>query len=300
MEPMSAAALAAAMAFREAIISKDNEKVLQKYEAYANANTTSANTTSTNVKMAKATSCTAIIIHPTHSKGILSSIMPTLKSVRQIVQAHLPNGPRIINLKQNTHNPTNVGVLLWRSGIALGAYIGKELHEKRLDFTNKRVIELGCGCAPIASIVAGEYGASQSLATDNDEEVLKLATYNVRKNSIGVGVPVQVERFDWGDENQIKSLLGEEENKESTSFNVILAADVIYWEGAHKVLCESLLKLGDETTIMFIAYQLRMFAYEGTFFKDMLPAYGIESEIVWTGDEHRVQIVKCKRRKCNV
>ena len=53
MEPMSAAALAAAMAFREAIISKDNEKVLQKYEAYANANTTSANTTSTNVKIGK-------------------------------------------------------------------------------------------------------------------------------------------------------------------------------------------------------------------------------------------------------
>ena len=235
---------------------------------------------------------TALIVHPTHSKGILSSIIPTLRAYRQIV-LELPNGPRIISLKQGTDHQ-NVGVLLWRSGIAVSAYLGNEIRNSRLAMSNKRVIELGCGCSPLVSMVAAEYGAKTVVATDYDAEVLQLAALNVRKNSINVGVQVEVAELKWGNQEQISSVLGG--GGDEKYYDYVFAADVMYAPQTHDVLVETMLKLGNEQTMYYIGYQVRLHAFEGNFFKELLPANGFSCDIVWTGDENRVRIVRCQRR----
>ena len=248
---------------------------------------------STATVAATATS-TAIIVHPTHSKGLLSSIIPTLRAVRQVVLPYLPNGPRIVSLHQGTDH-LNVGVLLWRSGIAMSMYLGKEIHEQRMTMTNKRVLELGCGCSPLVSMVAAAYGA-HAVATDYDSEVLSLATLNVRKNHIGTGKRVQVASLKWGEEDQIQAILGCNLTTGTTPFDYVFAADVMYAPQTHNVLIETMIKVGNDNTIYYIGYQNRFNAHESTFFKTLLPTNGFVCDVVWTGDEDRVSIVRCVRK----
>jgi predicted nicotinamide N-methyase len=257
----------------------------------AAATTTTTTTTTTHSSSFKtpATS-TAIIVHPTHSKGILSSIIPTFRAERQVVLPFLPNGPRIITLRQGTDHQ-NVGVLLWRSGIAMSIYLGKEIQEKRIDVSNKSCVELGCGCSPLVSLVASEYGASQSIATDYNSDVLNLASLNIRKNYIGTGNVVAVSLLKWGENEHIQNIL---KNKDKP-FDYVFAADVMYAPHTHDVLIETMLKLSHLKTVFYIGYQVRLHAFEGIFFKELLPSNGFSCEIVWTGDKNRVHIVRCQR-----
>ena len=247
-------------------------------------------------KLKPATS-TAIILHPTHSTlSDSNSLVKSLPKERHIILDFLPGGARTITLEQGS-NHINVGVLLWRSGIAMGKFLSREVQTHRISFTNKRVIELGCGCFQLASIVAAEFGADV-ICTDGDHEVLKLARSNIKRNSLpdtNTGVLIQVREFQWNNSVQIQRLRGSEDK----AFDVICAADVIYYQQGHKDLANSLYLLSKEDTVIFLGYENRQHDFENVFFSSVLPSFGFVCEIVWCGvegDAKKVQIYKVTRK----
>ena len=82
------------------------------------------------------------------------------------------------------------GSCLWSCGFLLGECLWQGLVPVR----GKRVIELGCGCAAIPSIVAAHLGArGRVVATDLVSEVLDACVWNTSEHE------VEVRRLDWSE-----------------------------------------------------------------------------------------------------
>ena len=224
-------------------------------------------------------SCTDIIVHPTHEHGLLSCIVPTLTPQRDVVLTFLPGGPRILQVRQDVNNADNVGQLLWRSGVSLASWLGKQATSTTI-FKGQRVLELGCGCAPLVSIVAAEWGAECALATDGDEAVIALAEENLLKNTRAQNVACAP--LKWGDCPQMEKL--RRQHGGDDGFDIIVAADVIYFEGGHKPLVETMITMGSRQTVYYLAFQKRLHSFEGEFFSKLLPECGFKCEAVWAGD----------------
>ena len=214
--------------------------------------------------------CTALIVHPTHKRGILSAICRNLHSQREIVLTGLPVGPKIITLMQgeDTHID-EVGQLVWQSGIALANYLGCLASDSnRYRWTGKRVCELGCGGSPLSSMVLGAWGAGLAVATDGQASVLSLANKNVTQNyyrmcgSKEIDIkPGQVvcECLKWGDVEEIERLKA----RAGGPFDLVCAADVIYYASGHDALLQTLSMLGGSTTEYYLAFKQRLHAFEG-------------------------------------
>ena len=118
--------------------------------------------------------------------------------------------------------------VLWRSGVALA----REL--EGLPLAGRRVVELGCGLA-VPSIAAARAGASV-LATDESGEALALAARNAAAN----GVRIETAHVDWAEPGALI---------ERASFDLALAADVLYERGAVGVLLSLLPRLTPEALV---------------------------------------------------
>ena len=86
----------------------------------------------------------------------------------------------------------------------------------------------------------------------------------------------------WGDRAQMARLRGQHAGKDG--FDIVVAADVIYFEGAHKALIETLITMGSSRTVYYLAFQKRLHNFEGAFFSELLPKAGFAFEEVWSGD----------------
>ena len=75
------------------------------------------------------------------------------------------------------------GVAVWNSGILLTRLLDKINCIDSSIFKGKTVLELGCG-AGLASIALAKFDAALVLATDANEEVLKLAQQNFELNNV--------------------------------------------------------------------------------------------------------------------
>jgi predicted nicotinamide N-methyase len=112
--------------------------------------------------------------------------------------------------------------VLWRSGVALA----RELDGERL--RGFRVVELGCGLgAP--SLAAARAGAS-ALATDESTETLELVERSARAN----GLRLETAAVDWASPDALL---------ERASFDLVLAADVLYERPAVALLLSLLPRL---------------------------------------------------------
>ena len=115
--------------------------------------------------------------------------------------------------------------VLWRSGVALA----RELDGAPL--RGLRVVELGCGLA-LPSLVAARGGAV-ALATDGCPEALDLVARNAGAN----GLSVETARVDWADAGALAA---------RGTFDLVLAADVLYERRAAGALLSLLPRLGQE------------------------------------------------------
>jgi predicted nicotinamide N-methyase len=115
--------------------------------------------------------------------------------------------------------------VLWRSGVALA----RELDGVELQ--GRRVVELGCGLA-VPSLAAARAGAVV-LATDASEEALDLVTRNADANDVHVETAV----VDWAKP---------EELVERGTFDLVLAADVLYERASVAPLLALLPRLAPE------------------------------------------------------
>ena len=235
---------------------------------------------------------TAIIVHPTFEKGILSAIIPSFQKERNIVIDFCKKRPQLYLIRQGERGSSdNVGLVSWPSGIYLAKYFASM---KPDTFKNANVIEIGCGCCPLPSMVLAELGANV-VATDGYSSVLNLSRENIHINwsrnlhDPGSKIP-ETRLLEWGENDAVNQL------SRTKSFDYIVAADVIYYEKVHTKLITTLSKLSHAGTRIFIAFQIRLHAFEGTFFTEKLPASGFSSSVVWTsGTEPQVKIAEIRK-----
>jgi predicted nicotinamide N-methyase len=118
--------------------------------------------------------------------------------------------------------------VLWRSGVALA----EEVAEAEL--SGRRVIELGCGLG-LPGIAAARAGASVT-AVDQEPEAIELLERNAALN----GVEVEARVGDWNDPVALAA---------RGPFDLVLAADVLYEQGAAAALATALPGLAPEAWI---------------------------------------------------
>lgn len=118
-------------------------------------------------------------------------------------------------------NTYGTGATVWPASIVLCKYM--ELHPLLL--VNKSVVDLGAGTG-VTSVVAAMLGAKSVMCTDGCDKVVELARSNVNRvcaaaaagataTSIGLGYPIDVCQYWWGD------------GTIPTKCNVILVADCV-------------------------------------------------------------------------
>jgi predicted nicotinamide N-methyase len=114
---------------------------------------------------------------------------------------------------------------LWPSALALADVVAAR------DVDGLAVLELGCGLG-LPSLVAARGGA-RVLATDWADDALALLRANATRN----GVRLETRRFDWREQGELGT------------FDLVLAADVLYERRYVDVLAELLPRLGGEVLI---------------------------------------------------
>jgi len=114
---------------------------------------------------------------------------------------------------------------LWPSALALADVVAGR------DVAGLDVLELGCGLG-LPSLVAGRDGA-RVLATDWADEALALLRANASCN----GVALETRRLDWREPGELGT------------FDLVLAADVLYERRYVDVLAELLPRLGREVLL---------------------------------------------------
>ncbi|XP_073305690.1 uncharacterized protein [Primulina huaijiensis] len=122
--------------------------------------------------------------------------------------------------KEYQHTCTSTGLMLWESA-RLMAYV---LATNQEIVSGKRVLELGCGCSGICSMIAAR-SANLVVATDGDTKVLKFLTENVSSNLESPFLDtLHTRKLEWGNETDIEAI----RKLNRKRFDVIIGTDVTY------------------------------------------------------------------------
>eukprot|EP00285_Hemiselmis_virescens_P015702 CAMPEP_0173402670 /NCGR_PEP_ID=MMETSP1356-20130122/54610_1 /TAXON_ID=77927 ORGANISM="Hemiselmis virescens, Strain PCC157" /NCGR_SAMPLE_ID=MMETSP1356 /ASSEMBLY_ACC=CAM_ASM_000847 /LENGTH=184 /DNA_ID=CAMNT_0014363051 /DNA_START=74 /DNA_END=624 /DNA_ORIENTATION=- len=144
-----------------------------------------------------------------------------------------------------------LGSSAWASSYALARFLEGWDVESYLPkgFT---CMELGCGVG-LPGICAAMLGASSVELTDK-EEALPIAQANVAANKLSS--LVEVRELDWA------------ESPLTTTYDLVLAADVVYEVKCHQPLLRALLGSTKPGSIVLVAYKQRV-ASDGDFWKEV-------------------------------
>ena len=143
---------------------------------------------------------------------------------------------------------------------------------------NRRVLELGCGCA-LPSIVAAQMGAKVVVATDRST-VLGCAERNVALSrrrfeadgAMTFGVPIAVQALDWTDPEELNrvammshsdsghGLDPHDVQGDDDHFDLIMGADLVYDEQVFDALVAVLERLTGPHTVILLAGKRRYVA----------------------------------------
>ncbi|KAL6502037.1 hypothetical protein OROGR_027170 [Orobanche gracilis] len=122
--------------------------------------------------------------------------------------------------REHQHTCTSTGLMLWESA-QLMAWI---LAANQGIVSRKRVLELGCGCGGICSMVAVR-SANLVVATDGDTKALDLLTENLASNLERPFLDsLTVRKLEWGNKNDIEAIKRVNEK----GFDIIIGTDVTY------------------------------------------------------------------------
>ncbi|KAK9131239.1 hypothetical protein Sjap_011726 [Stephania japonica] len=133
--------------------------------------------------------------------------------------------------KDYQHTCKSTGLMLWESARLM--YV--VLAENPSIVARRRVLELGCGCSGICSMIAARY-ADLVVATDGDAKVLDLLNQNVSLNlEESVLHKLVTRRLEWGNKDDIQEI----KQINSNGFEVIIGTDVVYVAEAISPLFET-------------------------------------------------------------
>ncbi|KAE9599818.1 putative tRNA(Thr) (cytosine(32)-N(3))-methyltransferase [Lupinus albus] len=122
--------------------------------------------------------------------------------------------------KEYQHTCKSTGLMLWESARLMASVLA----ENPNIVAGKRVLELGCGCGGICSMIAASY-ANQVVATDGDAFALDLLAKNVASNIEALLLSkLTTKVLEWGNKDHIESL----KEISDRGFDVIIGTDVTY------------------------------------------------------------------------
>ncbi|GKV03643.1 hypothetical protein SLEP1_g15916 [Rubroshorea leprosula] len=122
--------------------------------------------------------------------------------------------------KEYQHTCKSTGLMLWESARLMGAVLARNPSI----VAGKRVLELGCGCSGICSMVAVR-SADIVVATDGDQKALELLYQNITSNlSPPLLTKLTSHRLEWGNKDQIQAV----KDTNNEGFEVIIGTDVTY------------------------------------------------------------------------
>lgn len=122
--------------------------------------------------------------------------------------------------KEYQHTCKSTGLMLWESAHLMAAVLARN----PTIVAGKRVLELGCGCGGICSMVAA-VSADLVVATDGDPKALDLLAQNVTANLKPPFLSKLItKRLEWGNRDHREAI--KEDNNEG--FEVIFGTDVSY------------------------------------------------------------------------
>ncbi|GCC35812.1 EEF1A lysine methyltransferase 3-like [Chiloscyllium punctatum] len=146
---------------------------------------------------------------------------------------------------------------VWEAGVALCQYFQKE----KINFTSKKVIELGSGTG-IVGILATLLGGDVTM-TDKPNILKQI------ENNVSINIPtacqhrVKVRALTWG----------EDQTKFPTAYDIILGSDIVYSSVSYPALLETFRYLARQGATIYLATEIRKSNDSTYFHEKLLPQY---------------------------
>ncbi|KAL0323740.1 UNVERIFIED_CONTAM: putative methyltransferase C3H7.11 [Sesamum calycinum] len=122
--------------------------------------------------------------------------------------------------REYQHTCTSTGLMLWESARLMASVLAANQEI----VAGKTVLELGCGCGGICSMVAAR-SANLVVATDGDTKALDLLTENIASNLKSPPLDsLKVKKLEWGNGNDIGAI----KQLNEKGFDIIIGTDVTY------------------------------------------------------------------------
>ncbi|XP_067894489.1 EEF1A lysine methyltransferase 3-like [Heterodontus francisci] len=170
-------------------------------------------------------------------------------------------------LKITTFRRASLGLsaYVWTPGIVLCQYF----HDEKIDFTGKKVLELGSGTG-IVGILAVLLGGDVTMT--DIPEVLKQIDHNVAAN-----IPVTSKS-----RSKVRALLwGTDQHNFPSDFDYILGSDIVYCPSYFPALIETLLHCCNEKTTIYLSTNMPARKGSENFHQELIPMK-FNSEIIHT------------------
>ncbi|GER35402.1 methyltransferase [Striga asiatica] len=156
------------------------------------------------------------------SEGMALEMFDISSSREEIVELSINNLLFKIKVlsKEYQHTCTSTGLMLWESARLMASILAANPGI----IARKKVLELGCGCVGICSMIAAR-SADLVVATDGDPKALDLLAQNIYANTDSNLLDrLTVKKLEWGNKNDIEAV--KKINEEG--FDVIIGTDVTY------------------------------------------------------------------------
>ncbi|XP_078419416.1 EEF1A lysine methyltransferase 3-like [Cetorhinus maximus] len=158
-----------------------------------------------------------------------------------------------------------VSSYVWGPGLVLCRYFEAE----KIDFTGKKVIELGSGTG-IVGILAVLLGGDVTMTDRSD--VLKQIEYNLIANvPLSSRHRTKIRALEWGND----------QHKFPADFDIVLGSDLVYSPSQFSKLLQTLLHFCNDNTIMYLCSDVKYREGSARFHDKLLPEK-FSSELIHT------------------
>lgn len=141
------------------------------------------------------------------------------EEILDVISRHYSFKIKVLS-KEYQHTCKSTGLMLWESGRLMASVLAAN----QTIVSGRRVLELGCGCAGICSMVAAR-SAKLVVATDVDTKALDLLNQNLTSNIQPPTLASLItKKLEWGNRDDVDSM----RRLSDSGFDVIIGTDVTY------------------------------------------------------------------------
>lgn len=178
-----------------------------------------------------------------------------------------------------------VSATVWDCSLILSKHFEKVFHDdaqagneyyELLRRNKLAVMELGAGCSALPSIVLAHLRISDSaekltssMTVSDKAAALALLGKSINDQQVALRSSIQVLELDWTVDETSATLT-------ERGWDLIIASDLLAFPDLYHALASKLILLANESTVIYIAYERRVFESEIQFFKILGAAFTFE------------------------